>query len=82
MKTNVSRPPTFRGRNVILYPAIRRRPPVRTSRLAPYVRRMGDLRAGGLSIAALRAWVQAQTGWQPSERAIKHALARYKRSSR
>ncbi len=82
MKTNVSRPPTLRGRKVILYPAIRRPPPIQTSRLAPYVRQMAALRAGGLSVAALRTWVQAKIGWRPGKSAIHSALARYQRSSR
>ena len=82
MKKNATRPPTFRGRKVILYPAVRRRPPIQTSRLAPYDCQIAALRAGGLSFAALRAWVQGQIGWKPSQSAIDRALARYKRSAR
>ena len=81
MKKNATRPPTFQGRTVILYPAIPRRPP-RTSRLAPYVRQMAALRAGGVSAAALRDWVHGQIGWKPSQSSIDRALARCKWSSR
>jgi hypothetical protein len=50
--------------------------------LAPYDCQIAALRAGGLSFAALRAWVQGQIGWKPSQSAIDRALARYKRSAR
>ena len=82
MKKNATRPPTFRGRTVILYPVSTRRTPIKTSPLAPYVGQIAALRAGGLSFAALRAWVQGQIGWKPSQSAIDRALARYKRSAR
>lgn len=64
------------GREVILYPVLRRHIPKRVSSLAPLAPELAALREQGHSILELRAFVYAKTGWKPGERAIYRQLAK------
>jgi hypothetical protein len=82
MKRKLVSPPRLLDRGSVFYPVLPRHIPVHHSRLEPLAHQLSALRAEGRTIAQLRSWVHAKTGWRPGDRAVYRQLAKLPESSK